>query len=59
MLRLLLQRAFEGMQGRRAPFEHQGFENPWHVVVLIQQTYLLIRNGFLSHKLALFLGWNA
>lgn len=59
MLTLVLKCSFEGMQGRRAPFEHHGFENLWHVVVLFQQTYLLIRNGFLSHKLALFLGWNA
>lgn len=58
-LRLLLQYAFEGMQVRRALFDHQGFEGPWHVAVLNQQTYLFIRNIFLSHKLVLFLGWNA
>lgn len=59
VLRLLLECVFEGMQARRAALEHQGFESPWHVAILNQHTYLFIRNTFLSHKLVLFLGWNA
>lgn len=59
VLRLLLQRALEGMQVRRALLEHQGFKSPWHVAVLNWHTYLLIRNTFLSHKLFLFSGRNA
>lgn len=59
VLRLRLQCSFDGVQVRRTLFEHQDFESPWHVADLNQKTYLLIRNIFLSHKVVLFLGWNA